>query len=76
MHEPSITHNAWYDPDKIVYNFSNYHLTDADKLLLIKGLNFVIPPKKIQYSKVLLPFELLFRDIKANSESSVDLASV
>ena len=47
-----------------------------DKSLLIKGLNFAIPPKKIEYSKFLLPFELLFRDIKSNSESSVDLASV
>ena len=33
-------------------------------------------PKKIEYSKFLLPFELLFHDIKSNSESSVDLASV
>ena len=61
---------------KVIYNFSNYHLTDSDKFLLIRGLNFEIPPKKIEYSKFLLPFELLFRDIKSNSESSVDLASV
>ena len=33
-------------------------------------------PKKFEYSKFLLPFELLFRDIKSNSESSVDLSSV
>ena len=39
-----------------VYNFSNYHLTDSAKSLLIKGLNFAIPPKKIDYSKFLLPF--------------------
>ena len=45
-------------------------------MLLIKGLNFVIPPKMNEYSKFLLPFELLFRNIKSNSESSVDLASV
>ena len=32
--------------------------------------------RKFEYSKFLLPFELLFRDIKSNSESSVDLASV
>ena len=32
--------------------------------------------RKLSYSKSLLPFELLFRDIKSNSESSVDLASV
>ena len=49
---------------------------DSDKLLLIKGLKFVIPPKKIECSKFLLPFKLPFCDIKSNSESSIDLASV
>ena len=74
MCEKSIIDNISHDPDKVIYNFSNYHLTDPDKSLLIKGLNFAIPPKKIEYSKFLLPFELLFRDIKSNSESSVDWA--
>ena len=60
----------------IIHNFLNYHLTNSDKSLLIKGLNFVIPPKKIEYSKFLLPFESLFGDIKSNSKSSVDLASI
>ena len=76
IREESIIDNVSNDPNKVIYNFPNYHLTDADKSLLIKGLNFAIPPKKIEYSKFLLPFELLFRDIKSNSESSVDLASV
>ena len=76
IHEKSIIDNVSHDPNKVIYNFSNYHLTDSDKSLLIKGLNFAIPPKKIEDSKFLLPFELLFRDIKSNSESSVDLASV
>ena len=65
-----------FDPNKVIYNFSNYHLTDSDKSLLIRGLNFTIPPKKIKYSKFLLLFEFLFRDIKCNSDSSVDLASI
>ena len=76
IREESIIDNVSNDPNKVIYNFPNYHLTDADKSLLIKGLNFAIPPKKTEYSKFLLPFELLFRDIKSNSESSVDLASV
>ena len=77
IHEKSIIANASRDPNKVIQNFSNYHLTDFDKSLLIKRLNFAIPPKKIEYSKkFLLLFELLFRDIKSNSESSVDLASV
>ena len=76
IREESIIDNVSNDPNKVIYNFPNYHLTDADKSLLIKGLNFAIPPKKTEYSKFLLPFELLFRDTKSNSESSVDLASV
>ena len=76
IREESIIDNVSNDPNKVIYNFPNYHLTDADKSLLIKGLNFAIPPKKTEYSKFLLPFELLFCDIKSNSESSVDLASV
>ena len=64
------------DPNKVIYNFSNYHLTDSDKSLLIGGLNFAIPTEKTEYSKFLLPLEVLFRDIKSNSEYSVDLASI
>ena len=45
-------------------------------MLLIRGLNFVISPRKIGYSKFLLLFECLFRDIKSNSESSVDLTNI
>ena len=62
--------------NKVIYNFSDYCLTDSDESLLIKGLKFTIPPKKNEYSKFLLPFELLFCDIKSNSESSVYLASI
>ena len=76
IHEKSINDNVSHDPNKAIYNFSNYHLIDPDKPLLIRGLNFAIPPEKIKYSKFLLAFELLFREIKSNSESSVDLASV
>ena len=74
MHEKSITDTVSHDPDKVIYNFSNYHLTDSDKFLLIEDLNFAISTKKTGYSNFLLPFELLFCDIKSNSESSVDLA--
>ena len=76
IHEKSIIDNVSHDPNKVIYNFSNYHLTDSDKSILIRGLNFAIPPKKIEYSKFLLPFELLFRDIKSNSKPSVDLGIV
>ena len=75
IHKTSITDNILQDPNKAIYNFSKYYLTDSDKSLLITGFNFAIPPKKTEYSKLLLPFEFLFCDIKSNSESLVDLAT-
>ena len=51
------------DPDKVIFNFSSYNLNDHEKLVLCKGLNFTIPPKAIEYSEFLLPFEMLFREI-------------
>ena len=75
IHETSIIDKISHDPNKVNSNFLKYHLMDSDKSFLIKGLNFAIPPKKIEYSKFLLPFEYQFCDIKSNSGSSVDLAS-
>ena len=74
IHETSIIINTSHDPNKVVYNFSNYHLTDSNKSLLIRSLNFAIPPKKIEYSKFLFPSEFLFHDIKSNSK--LDLVSI
>ena len=34
------------------------------KSLLCKGLNFAIPPDKLEYFDFLLPFELLYRGIQ------------
>ena len=76
IHETSIIHNVSQCPNKVIYNFLDYHLTDSDKSLLIRGLNFAIPPKKIEYSKFLLPFKLLFCGIKSKNEYSVDLAVI
>ena len=46
------------DEGNILGNLS-LKVKDSDKLLQIRSLNFAIPPKKIQYSKFLRPFELL-----------------
>jgi len=51
-----------HDPKKVIYNFSNYRLSDGENSLLSKGLNFAIPPSKLEYADFLLPFELLYRD--------------
>ena len=39
-----------------------YELTDDEKRVLYKGLNFSIEPGLIEFSEFLLPFELLFRE--------------
>ena len=50
------------DTDKVIFNFSSYNLNDHEKSVLCKGLNFTIPPKAIEYSEFLLPFEMLFTE--------------
>ena len=51
------------DPEKVIFNYSNISLSDADKSLLVKGLKFSIPPKKLSYADYLTNFELFYRSI-------------
>ena len=74
LHEKIISGNFSHDSDEVIYKFSNYHLTDSDKSLLVESLNFAIPPIKTEHSKFPLPFELLFCGIKSYSKSSINLA--
>ena len=52
-----------HDPKKVIHNFSLYQLSDTEKLLLCKGLNFSLPLKLLKVQNYLLPFELLYRDV-------------
>ena len=36
------------DPEKVIFNYSKYVLSDCEKSLLTKGLNFSIPCKKLR----------------------------
>ena len=54
--------NIKHDPKQIIRNYSSYKLTQEQVSLLIKGLNFALPPKKLKYEDYMLPFELLYRD--------------
>ena len=58
--------------DKCIYNFSDYKLTESEKSGLCKGLEFAIPPNKLEYADFMLPFELLPHDVK-NTDLSVPL---
>ena len=60
------------DPDKVIFNFSSYNLSDHEKIVLCKGLSFAIPPKNIEYSEFLVPFEMLFRDINSLEVSNLN----
>ena len=33
--------------------------------ILIRGLNFALPPKRLRYEDYMLPFELLYRDFRS-----------
>ena len=38
-----------HDPDKIILNSSSYDLSDLEKRLLGKDLNYALPPVKLNY---------------------------
>ena len=47
-----------HDPKEVIYNFSSYVLSEMEKALLCKELNFAIPPKKLKFENYFLPFEI------------------
>ena len=38
-----------YDQDEIIFNYTSYNLSKSEKSLLCKGLNFAVPPDKLEY---------------------------
>ena len=48
------------DPNQVLINFSSYQLSDGEKLLLAKELNFALPPKILNRVDYLLPFEMVY----------------
>ena len=58
-------------PEKVIFNYSSRILSPAEKSLLAKGLNFSLPPKKLNYADGLAPFEQFYRDIDSSGEQFV-----
>ena len=56
----SIENRPKQDPEKVIFNFSKWSLTNAEKTLLVKGLSFALPPKQLSYSYYLINFELFY----------------
>ena len=52
------------DPDQVIHKFSSYTLNDTEKSLLAKGLNFALPPRKLNFADYMAPFEFLYKDVK------------
>ena len=59
-----------HDPDKVIANYSSYKLSNNEKKLLFKGLNFAVPPQKLNYADYLAPYELMLRDVKTLEEDN------
>ena len=53
-----------HEPDKVIFNYSLYKLSDLEKKLLAKGLKYALPPIKLNYGNYMTPFELFYRDIR------------
>ena len=68
----SDSHNS----DRVIFKFSSYKLTDDEKSVLCKGLNFSVKSGMIEYSEFLLPFQLLFHDIKCEDLCNEDMSAI
>ena len=64
-----------HDPDKVMPNYSSCSLSDNEKKL-VKGLNFAVPLRKLNYANYLAPYELLLRDVKNLSVEGNVLARI
>ena len=53
-----------HDLDKVVFNYSSYKLSDLEKRLLAQGLNYALPPIKLNYDDHMTLFELFYREIQ------------
>ena len=48
---------------KVFFDCSNISFSDTEKSLLVKGLQFSIPPKKLNFADYLHNFEIFYRII-------------
>ena len=46
-------------PDRVIFNFSSFKLTDDEKNVLCKGLNFSVKPGLIEYSEIFVTFRVI-----------------
>ena len=63
----SVVGDVSHDPEQVIHSFSSHSLTEAEKSVLCRGLQFAIPPKTLEYADYMVSFELLYRDIKTTN---------
>ena len=47
-----------HNPDEVILNYSTISLSDTEKWLLVRGLRFSLPPKRLNCANYLTDFEL------------------
>ena len=64
------------DSKRLIFNFSLHEFTDDEKNDFREGLNFSGKCGSIEYSEFLLPFDLLFREIKREDLLNEDMSLI
>ena len=54
-----------HHPDEVIFNYSKISLSDTEKSLLVRGLQFSLPPMKLNCADYLTNFELFYRSIRS-----------
>ena len=60
----SIVGDVLHNPELVIHNFSSHILTQAEKTVLCRGLQFALPPKILEYADHMVSFELLYQTSK------------
>ena len=63
-----VEDNSKHQVNDLIFNFSSHGLTDSQESILMKGLNYALPPKSFKYEDYLLNFEVLFRSVNADND--------
>ena len=53
-----------HNPDRVVFKYSTYKLSDLEKRLLAKGLKYVLPPRKLNYGNYMTLFEFFYCEMQ------------
>ena len=56
---------------KKLFTIFQNNLTEVEKSVLCKGLQFALPPRNLEYADYMVSFELLFRDIATTNLGNI-----